>query len=58
VENGRTDLLAEVLSDIMSDADKRQRLAANAVKNVRRFQMDNIARQWRQLFESVIGNTD
>lgn len=58
VENGRTDLLAKALSDIMSDADKRQRLAANAVKNVQRFQMDNIARQWRQLFESVVGNAD
>ena len=54
VENGRIDLMADALSDVMGDSTKRQMLADNAVRNVKRFQMDNIANQWKQLYEKIL----
>lgn len=53
VENGDTGRLAEALSRVIDDAALRQRLAANAVQSVKRYQMENIADRWRQLFESL-----
>ncbi len=58
VEAENTDRLAEALSSVMDSPEKCRQLAGNAVRNVQRFQMDNIAEQWRQLFESVVSNAD
>ncbi len=53
VENGRVDLLADALISLIADADKRKALAQNAILNVQRFQMDAIAKRWKNLFESL-----
>lgn len=53
VENGNTDRLAESIISLMDDDDKRNELAKNAIRNVQRFQMDIIANQWKELFDSL-----
>ena len=53
VEAENTDKLADSLSSVMGNHDKCQALATQAIINVKRFQMDNIARQWKHLFESL-----
>lgn len=54
VENGNTDSLAEAIKSLMDDSDKLNMLAKNAIVNVRRFQMDKIAYQWKELLESLV----
>lgn len=54
VENGHVDKLAGAMVSLMEDADKRNLFANNAVRNVQRFRMENIANQWRKLFESIV----
>jgi glycosyltransferase involved in cell wall biosynthesis len=56
VENGNVNELANALVTLIQDATKRESIAKNAIQNVKRFQMEKIAEQWRQLFESVIQN--
>lgn len=53
VENERTDLLAKAIDSVINDPDKRFSLAQNAIHNVKRYQMDKIATQWKELFESL-----
>lgn len=55
VENGRVDKLADALVTLIHDNDKRNTIARNALQNVKRFQIERIAEQWRQLFEDVVG---
>ena len=54
VENGNTNSLAEAIKSLMDDSDKLNTLAKNAIINVRRFQMDKIAYQWKELLESLV----
>lgn len=54
VENGRVDKLADALVTLIHDNDKRNTIARNAIQNVKRFQIERIAEQWRQLFEDVV----
>ena len=54
VENGRVDKLADAMVSLIEDNDKRKLLAQNAVRNVQRFRMENIANQWRELFENAV----
>ena len=54
VENGRVDKLADALVTLIHDNDKRNTIARNALQNVKRFQIERIAEQWRQLFEDVV----
>lgn len=56
VENGNTDLLADAIMSLMDDSEKLNRLAKNAIVNVQRFQMDKIANQWKELFETLKDN--
>ena len=56
VENGNVEKLADALVSLIQDDNKRNNIAKNAVQSVKRFQMDKIANQWKQLFESVIPN--
>lgn len=56
VENGNVEKLANALVSLIQDNNKRNNIAKNAVQSVKRFQMDKIANQWKQLFESVIPN--
>jgi len=56
VENGNVNKLADALITLIHDTDKRNTMAKNAIQNVKRFQIERIAEQWRLLFESVIQN--
>ena len=54
VENGHVEALANGLIRLMGDADLRQRMAANGIKNVQRFRVEYIAECWKKLFESTV----
>ncbi len=54
VENGNIDKMAEALAALMDNPEKQRMLSNHAVRNVQRFQMDNIAEQWKVLFESLL----
>ena len=53
VENGNTVLLADAIASVMDDADLRNTLAHTAIQSVKRYHMENIASQWRSLFDSL-----
>ena len=55
-ENGNVERLAETLVTLIQDDKLRNNIAKNAIQSVKRFQIEKIAEQWRQLFESVIQN--
>lgn len=57
VENGNVDKMADALVSLIQDNDKRTTMAKNAVQNVKRFEIEKIAEQWRQLFEEVSGRS-
>lgn len=50
VPNGDTSRLAEAMLRLIDDEELRRRMAACAVKNVRRFDIEVIAERWRELF--------
>jgi glycosyltransferase involved in cell wall biosynthesis len=52
VENGNIELLATSLSKMMRDEALRQAMSQAALKNVQRFSIEQIAEQWRKIFES------
>ena len=52
VENGNVEALASSLSKLMSDEILRHSMSKAGLKNVQRFSVDNIAEQWRSVFES------
>ena len=54
VENGNVKALSDSLVRLMGDANLRQRMAANGIKNVQRFSIDFIAECWKELFESTV----
>lgn len=54
VPSGRPDLLAEALHQVMGNDSLRQKMAAEAINNAKRFQLDGIAMRWKQLFEDVL----
>lgn len=53
VDNGNVNLLAEFLIMLMQDDNTRKNMSAKAVKNVRRFRIEHIAKQWKELFEEI-----
>jgi glycosyltransferase involved in cell wall biosynthesis len=53
-ENGRPDALAQQLSRLMDDASLRQSFASAAVRNAKRFRMEQIAARWQQLFDQIM----
>ena len=53
VENGRVDLLAEALDDVISSPEKQRSMAVKAAKSVQRFRMDQIAQRWKTLFQQL-----
>lgn len=54
VENGNVEALADGLTRLMGDADLRQTMAANGIKNVQRFSIEHISESWKELFESTV----
>ena len=55
VENGNVAALAEALSKMMADESQRQLFSEQALKNVQRFRMEQIAERWKNLFEGIVG---
>ena len=53
VPSGDTDSLANAMHKLMSDDILRKNIASVALTNVRRFQLDNIGKRWKDLFYSV-----
>lgn len=54
VENGNTEHLADAIASLMDNPYKLKTLAEKAIVNVQRFQIDKIANQWKELFDSLI----
>lgn len=54
VENGNVEALTDGLTRLMGDADLRQTMAANGIKNVQRFSIEHISESWKELFESTV----
>ena len=53
VENQNVSKLAEGMVTLMTNKELLMDLAQNAVKNVRRFKIEQIAHKWKELFESL-----
>lgn len=53
VETGNTSEFAKALSTIIGDTDLREKMAVNARHNVQRFKMDEIAKQWKCVFDQL-----
>ena len=54
VESGNVAELAEAMSRMISDADLRQRLADEAVKTAREYDIKAIGKRWDELFGSLV----
>lgn len=53
VEKENVNELADYMISLMEDDKRRKTMSENAVKNVRRYKIENIAQQWRMLFEGL-----
>ena len=53
VENGNVEKLAEALTMMMQHPEQRKAMADKAIENIQRFRMDQIAKQWKTLFETL-----
>lgn len=53
VENGNVEKLAEALIIMIQHPEMRGRMATKAVKNVQRYRIEQIAEQWKNLFDSL-----
>ena len=50
------DCYARELSSLMSDTDKRTRLVRQAMHDVKRFSVSNVADQWEALLDELQSN--
>ena len=53
VDKGNICELANALVCLMNEPDKRKQMAHNARRNVQRFKIEQIARKWESLFDSL-----
>ncbi len=53
VENGNPSLLAKGILLLANNSDLCMRMGISAQQNVQRFSLENVAVQWKQLFESL-----
>ena len=53
VENGNIEKLAETMISLIRHPEMISEMGQNARKNVRRFNMDMIAKKWKRLFDSL-----
>ena len=56
VPSGDIEKLANAMSQLMDSYELRHQMAKNAIGNVRRFQIDEIADKWQLLFEDVLNS--
>lgn len=54
VENGNIRQLADKICYLIEHEDERKRMGQTARENVNRFSMENIGRQWEELFDEII----
>ena len=54
VENGNPSALAEGIVSFIRDDNRRKAMADAAHRNVKRFSIDQIALQWKRLFEETL----
>lgn len=54
VENGNAEALATALTELTGDTERLLRMGRQARENVKRYSLDAVAEQWRQLFDNVI----
>ncbi|MBS3763325.1 MAG: glycosyltransferase family 4 protein [Planctomycetes bacterium] len=57
VPPGDVDALAEALTDLMSDADRRKRMAERAPDVLERFGLETFLDRWEMLVRRVVGGT-
>ena len=53
VENGNVDELAQALISLIEQSERRRKMAENAVRNVQRYNIEQIAHKWKTLFDSI-----
>ena len=53
VENGNVKQFSEAMVRLMNDAEVRENMGKRAAVNVQRFSMEAVARQWKNLFDSL-----
>lgn len=53
VSSGNTEKLAESMMLLLSNEKLRQQMSSKAIMNVRRFQINEIAQQWKALFKGL-----
>lgn len=53
VETGNVDEFAKALMSMINDFGRRETMAANARRNVQRFKMEEIAKQWQCVFDQL-----
>ncbi len=53
VENGNSFKLAESMILLMQNKRKRDKMSKNAIKNVQRYNIEQIAQKWKSLFEEI-----
>lgn len=53
VEDGNVEKFAESLMELMGDEKKRRDFAREAIKNVKRFEIDNIGEIWKETIEEI-----
>lgn len=54
VENGNVEKLAEAMIWTIQHPEQLEVMSQNALNNVKRFNIDKIANQWKQLFEEIV----
>ena len=54
VKNGDTELLATTIVRLATSPDQRQILSINALRSVKRFDVNEVVKKWEVLFEELI----
>ncbi|WP_304576448.1 glycosyltransferase family 4 protein [uncultured Clostridium sp.] len=53
VENGNVDAFAEALLELIEDKNKRIEFSKNAIKNVKRYTIDEIGKEWDRILKEI-----
>lgn len=56
VSSGNIPLFADAVHQLLSDDSLRHKMAATAVTNSRRFQLEEIALRWKSMFENILAH--